>query len=65
MYLICNFSIKPVACVVFEIDCLERSYGVNYTVDCVDKIVIYYVSINKVLIIRKRSSLQGLQTSTE
>ena len=29
MYLICNFSIKPLAYVVFDTDCPKRSYGVN------------------------------------
>ena len=39
MYLICNFSIKPLACVVFDPDCLKKSYGVNHTVESVDKVV--------------------------
>ena len=55
-----HFSIKPVACVVFDNDCLKRSYGLNGTVDCIDKIVIYYVRVIKVLIIRKRIFLQRL-----
>ena len=42
MYLICNFSIKPLACVVFDPDCLKRSYGVNHTVESVDKVVKCY-----------------------
>ena len=51
MCLICNFSIKPLACVVFYPDCLKRSYGVNHTVESVDKVVICYVRIMKVIII--------------
>ena len=57
MYLICNFSIKPLACVVFDPDCLKRSYGVNNTGESVDKVVICYVRIMKVIITWKRSSL--------
>ena len=60
MYLISNFSIKPLVCVVFDSESLKRSYGVNHTVESVDKIVIFYVKIIKVFITRKRSSLQGL-----
>ena len=37
MYLICNFSIKLLACVVFDPDCPKRSYGVNNTGEYVDK----------------------------
>ena len=51
MYLIRNFSIKPHACVVFDPDCLKRSYGVNHTVESADKVVICYVRIMKVIII--------------
>ena len=40
MYLIYNFSIKPLACVVFEPDYLKRSYGVNNTGESVDENVI-------------------------
>ena len=61
MYLICNFSIKPLACVVFGPDCLKRSYGVNHTVESVDKVVIMlcqdYESYHN---LEKRSSLQSL-----
>ena len=40
MYLICNFSIKPLACVVFDPDCPKRSYAVNNTGEYVDEVVI-------------------------
>ena len=60
MYLICNFSIKPLTCVAFEPDCLKRNYGVNHTIESVDKIFICYIWIIKVFMIRKRSSFQGL-----
>ena len=60
MYLICNFSTKPLACVTFDPDCPKRSCGVNNTGESIDKVVIYYVRIMKVIIIWKRSSLQSL-----
>ena len=59
MYLVCNFSIKPLACVAFHPDCLKMSYRVNHTVESFDKIVICYVRIIKIFIIWKESSLQG------
>ena len=51
MYLICDFSIKPLTCVVFEPDCIKRSYGVNNTGESVDEVVICYVRIMKVILI--------------
>ena len=59
VYFLCNFSIKPFTCIVFDSDCLKRSYGVYYTVKPGNKITISNVRIIKVFIIRKWNSLQG------
>ena len=40
IYLICNFSIKPLSCVVFNTDYPKRNYGVNHTIESVYKVVI-------------------------
>ena len=53
MCLVCNLSIKPLAWVVFELDCLKRSYGVNKTSESIDKVFICYVRIMKAIIIWK------------
>ena len=45
MYFICNFSIKALDCVVFDPDCLKRSYLVSHTFESVDKVVKCYVRI--------------------
>ena len=59
VYFLCNFSIKPFTCIVFDFNCLKRSYGVYYLVEPDNKITICNVKIIKVFIIRKWNSLQG------
>ena len=58
MYFLCHLSIKPLTCIVFDSDCLKRSYGVYYTVKPGNKTTISNARIIKVFIIRKWNSLQ-------
>ena len=60
LYFLCNFSIKPLTCIVFDSDSLKRSYVIYDTVKPGNKITISNIRIIKVFINREWNSLQGL-----
>ena len=59
VYFLCILFIKPLTCIVFDSDCLKRSYGVYYTVTAGNKIPISNVRIINVFLLRTWNSFQG------